>query len=139
MVKKNILESIFNRKGGEGIKTRLIKNDNSLLARIDYNIKENENPFLLYFIDSEYWMLFTDNKIIFNKSKQLLELEYNKLINVKPALSEEIKSGVTKSDDFTKLLMTFDDKSSLIIDTEKGLPYKGIYQMLHYISSMNSD
>ncbi|MDQ0067701.1 hypothetical protein [Chryseobacterium lathyri] len=139
MVKKTTLESIFNRKGGEGLKTRLIKNDYSLLAQINYDIKECENSILIYFIDNESWMLFTDTKIIFSKKNQLSELEYNKLMHVKPALSEEIKNGVTKADDFTKLLITCNDNSSLIIDTEKGLPYKGIYQMLHYISSMNHD
>ncbi|MCQ9635585.1 hypothetical protein MP477_11505 [Chryseobacterium sp. WG23] len=139
MVKKTILESLFNRKGGEGIKTRLIKNNTSLLTNINYKIKENETPILIYFIDDESWMLFTDVKIAFNKKNQLLELEYNNLTHVKPALSEEIKNGVTKADNFTRLLLTFNNKSSLIIDVEKGPPYKGIYQMLHYITTMNND
>ncbi len=138
MVNKTILESIFNRKGGEGIKTKLIKNDDNLLTRISYDVKEQETPILIYFVDNESWMLFTDAKIIYNRRNQQLELEYNTIIHVKPALSEEIKNGVTKADDFTKLLVTFNDNSSLIIDTEKGLPYKGIYQMLHHISSVNN-
>ncbi|MPS64241.1 MAG: hypothetical protein DI622_01515 [Chryseobacterium sp.] len=84
-------------------------------------------------------MLFTNIKIVFKTENQLLELEYKELFDVKPALSAEIKEGVKKASDFTKLLLTFNDKSSLIIDVEKGLPYNGIYQMLHYIVTINKN
>nr|WP_314499391.1 hypothetical protein [uncultured Chryseobacterium sp.] len=137
MIKKNILISIFTRKGGEGINTKMITEDLNLLNKVNSKIKENENPLLIYFINDENWTLFTDIKILINEKSQLKELLYNQLMNVKPALSAEIKNGITETNDFTKLLLTFKDKSSIIISVEKGLPFKGIYQMLHYVSSMS--
>ncbi|MBB4807953.1 hypothetical protein HNP38_003293 [Chryseobacterium defluvii] len=136
MIRKTILTSIFKRKGGEGANTKLIKEHFNLFSKINYNIYENESPILLYFVYNELWILFTDARIVINENNQQINVCYDELIDVKPALAEEIKMG-NKASDFTKLLLNLNNKSSIVIDVEKGSPYKGIYQMLHYISSSN--
>lgn len=136
MFKKEILTSIFRRKGGEGVKTKLIEHTN-LVDKINYTTEENENAILIYFLNNKDWILFTDMKMIFNNN-QMEKFNYSELIDVKPALTEELKFGVNNPDNFTKILLKFNDNSSFIIDVEKGAPYKGIYQMLHYIASQNN-
>lgn len=138
--KSSILLSIFKRNGGEGSLTKIITDDNKLnfLDQIAL-IKPEEQALLCYKQDELNWLLITNSQIIEEKKGVRLVLGYSELTEVTPAIQEEFKNKVFNKEDFTHLIFKDCLGRKHIIKFEKGQPYQGIYQMLHYIIFNNKN
>jgi len=130
--------SIFKRKGGEGLNTKIIKDasneeHNSLFTRLE----ENEKPLLLYFLNLSNWFLLTNNSILMSNEGQSVCLPYIDIIEVRPALQEEMNDRILDKQKFTRLKIKMRNGAYFVCKLEQGLPYEGIYQVLHFIATNN--
>jgi hypothetical protein len=85
----NIYISIFKRKGGEGLNTKIVVNDNLKFEKL----LENEKPLILYSCDDEF-LLITNIKLISQHRGVLIEVLLSDLIDAKPAFFEENKDNI---------------------------------------------
>ncbi|QIK54261.1 hypothetical protein G7051_07880 [Dysgonomonas sp. HDW5B] len=132
--KSSILLSIFRRKGGEGALTKIINSNN----KFNYSVlEEEEQALILYEHDRENWLLLTNNRILEKKEKRLLSIYYCNLLTVRPAIEYEFRLGVMNKEEFTYLYVENYKYDGYILKVEQGQPYQGIYQVLHYIMSVN--
>ncbi|WP_345989857.1 hypothetical protein AAEU33_19830 [Chryseobacterium sp. Chry.R1] len=136
--KSSIYLSIFKRKGGEGIKTKIINRDNeNQFKALFSNLSDQEKPLITFFENISNWILLTNNRIIINKQDSFSFVKIDEIIEVVPALKEELKNGIYQKNNFTKLKLGLKNNDNVILDLEQGLPYKGLYQVLHFIKSDN--
>lgn len=136
--KSSILLSIFNRKGGEGVATKIINDDNkqNFLSQIT-SVETKSSPLLCFKQDELNWLLLTNNEIIEERDGVRLVIPYSELIEVSPAIQEEFKDKILNKENFTRLVLIDSSDRKHIVRTEKGNPFQGIYQMLHYVASNN--
>ncbi|MDR2008631.1 MAG: hypothetical protein LBQ34_06645 [Alphaproteobacteria bacterium] len=136
--KSSIYISIFKRKGGEGLNTKIIKeannkNYNSLFIRLE----ENEKPLLIYFLNMLNWFLLTNSRILTSNDGQSTFLYLTDIIEVRPALQEELNDRVINKQKFTMLKIKMKNGEYFVCKLEMGQPYEGIYQVLHFIANNN--
>ncbi|MDR2274874.1 MAG: hypothetical protein LBF27_28455 [Sphingobacterium sp.] len=136
--KSSIYISIFKRKGGEGLNTKIIKEANnkdydSLFTRLE----ENEKPLLVYFLNLLNWFLLTNNRLLMSIDGQSKFLYLADIIEVRPALQEEMNDRIIDKQKFTRLKIKMKDGECFICKLEQGQPYEGIYQVLHFIATSN--
>ncbi|WP_288448293.1 hypothetical protein [uncultured Chryseobacterium sp.] len=130
--------SIFKRKGGEGIKTKIINTDNENQFKILFSyLSDQEKPLIILFENISNWTLLTNKKILINKQDKFSDIKINEIIEVRPALEEELKDGISNKNDFTRLKIKLKNQDYIIIDLEKGKPFEGLYQVLHFIKNDN--
>jgi len=130
--------SIFKRKGGEGLATKIIKEAD----KKDYNglftqLEKNEKPLLIYFLNLLNWFLLTNNRILMCNEGQSIFLYLADIIEVRPALQEEMNDMISDKQKFTRLKIKTKNGDYFICKLEKGQPYEGIYQVLHFIATNN--
>lgn len=132
------LLSIFKRKGGEGVMTKIISDDNKpdFLNQMS-SLEAEEQPLLCFKLGELNWLLLTSNRIIEEREGVRFEMLYSELIAVSPAIQEEFKDRVVNKEGFTRLVLKDSSDKRYIIRTEKGKPFQGIYQILHHIVSNN--
>ena len=135
--KSNIYLSIFKRKGGEGVNTKINEKTNFFFE--EKNFLEGEKILLSSEMNVEDEIILFTNKrvIILNKNSIISELDFVNIIDVKPAIQEEYNEGIRNTIDFTKIKIFMKDESISILKIESGEPYNGVFQMLHYISTQN--
>jgi hypothetical protein len=135
--KSNIYLSIFKRKGGEGVNTKI--NEKTDFFFEEKNFLEGEKILLSSKMNVEDEIILFTNKrvIILNKNSIISELDFVNIIDVKPAIQEEYNEGIRNTIDFTKIKIFMKDESISILKIESGEPYNGVFQMLHYISTQN--
>ncbi|SKD09936.1 hypothetical protein SAMN05660461_5834 [Chitinophaga ginsengisegetis] len=133
--KPSTLLAIFRRKGGEGAMTKIISDDNKsdFLHQVSF-LREGEQPLVCFKQDELNWLLITSDRIIEMGQGVSLFIPYSELVEVRIALHEEFKDSVMSKTDFTRLLLKDNSGRNYVIESEKGEPYKGIYQMLHFIA-----
>ena len=134
--KSSIYISIFKRKGGEGLKTKIVNETNVK----DYNdlfskLEENEKPLLLYFVNLLNWFLLTNSRILMLNEGIFSFLNLADIIEVRPALQEEMNDRITDKKKFTRLKVKTRNDEYFICKLEQGAPYEGIYQVLHFIAN----
>lgn len=136
--KSSILLSIFKRKGGEGLLTKVVTDEN----KVNYSnqlvlLEEDENALLVYKEDALNWLLLTNKRIIEERAGLKLAIYFSELKDVNIALKEEFNDRVINQEDFTRLLLKDEKENSFLVKVEKGKPFQGLYQVLHHISSNN--
>lgn len=135
---KSILLSIFKRKGGEGVMTKIISDDNEQNYSNQISLlKTDEQPIICFKQDESNWLLITNSRIIEEKEGERLIIPYSELIEVGFAIQEEFKDRITNKRDFTLLALKDSSDKRYILRMEKGEPFQGIYQILHHIISTN--
>ncbi len=134
--KPSVLLAVFRRKGGEGAMTRIISdaNKSNFLHQVSF-LQEEEHPLICFKQDELNWLLITSRRIIEVKDGVSMFIPYSQLVEVRIALQEEFKGSAANKTDFTHLVLKDNRGRNYIIKSEKGEPYKGIYQMLHFIAS----
>jgi len=134
----NILISLFKRKGSEGNKTKIISriNNTDLLSLLP-DFGKKERLIILFYDKMDCWTLLTNKRLIFNSNSIVHSIFLNDLIKVFPSLVDNFLIGKKKMSDFTKLLLVDRKNNKFIIDFEKGEPYYGFYQLLHFIVTQN--
>lgn len=128
--------SIFKRKGGEGQLTKIVTEQN----QSDYFgqftlLGENENLLICFKQDDLNWIALTDNRLIGEQAGMKLSVSYSELSSVSLAIQSEAKNNVKSKLDFTILLLGTLQGNEYSITIERGLPFQGIYQVLHYLAS----
>lgn len=136
--KSSVYISIFKRKGGEGSNTKIIREEN----KMDYNslflqLNEGEKPLLIYFLNLLNYFLLTNKRIIIYQERQPIFLNLTDIIEVSPALQEEMNDRIFDKQKFTRLKIKIKNGEILLCKLEQGLPYEGIYQVLHFIVTNN--
>ncbi|WP_027375635.1 MULTISPECIES: hypothetical protein [Chryseobacterium] len=141
MINKNktaVYMSIFKRKGGEGIKTKIINESNREQYNIVWNnLLKEEEPLIIYFDNNVNWFLFTNTRIIISQNDMIHFIELNNIIEITPALEEEFKNNIFNKTQFSKLKIKQKNDIYIICDLERGLPFEGLYQVLHFIKTQN--
>lgn len=130
--------SIFKRKGSEGVNTKLLKEANGKdYANLFTRLEENEKPLLIYFLNMSNWFLLTNTRILMDDNLQSTFLYLADIIDVRPALQEEINDRIVDKQKFTRLKIKMKSGKYFVCKLEQGQPYEGIYQVLHFIASRN--
>lgn len=137
--KASVLLSVFKRQGGEGLLTKIITDEN----KADYLqqlmlLEINEKPLLCFKENELNWLLLTNERVLTAQAGVNTIIPFSELIKIDPALQEEARNGVANWKSFTRLVLLDQNGNRYIVSVEKGEPYKGIYQMLHYIASNKS-
>lgn len=136
--RSSILLSIFRRKGGEGDFTKTInENNRSEVEKLFAPLLEGEKGLIVYLQNDENRFLLTNIRIISIKEKSLTAIPNNSLIRVDPAFHEEFNERITDSNKFTRLRVIYKNNIEYILWVEKGEPFQGIFQVLHFIASSN--
>ena len=138
-VKSSILISIFKRKGDEGQYTKIVQGNTKLNNIIPLSLGIDEIGLLLYYKSEDEWFLLSNKKIRSNYRGKTLELDVEDLQAVNIAMQEEFSNGIRDKKHFNKLRITDKRNNSSILHLEKGLPYEGIYQVLHFLASKYSN
>jgi hypothetical protein len=133
--KSSILLSIFKRKGREGVFTKII-NDQNEFSYI--NLEEEEQAIIFYDKGENNWLLLTNNRVLWQQNEALSSLLYCNLLIISVTMAEEFKLGVMNKDDFTYLYLKDCKLDNYLLQLEEGQPYNGIYQVLHYIITINN-
>ncbi|WP_265130973.1 hypothetical protein [Chryseobacterium oranimense] len=138
--KSSIYISTFKRKGGEGLKTKIITDTNrKQYENLFVELGDNEHPLIVYFENIQNWVLFTDLRILFSNEGAGAFFNISDIIEVTPAIEEEFKNKVINKEEFTRLKVKTRNNDYFICKLEPGLPYQGFYQMLHFIKTNNID
>lgn len=131
----SILLSIFKRKGGEGIYTKIIEKGDFEIEHLYNKDNENEMPLIKCYYDDRNYIIFTNQRIVQYVHEAFNFIRYFDLIEVRPAIFEEFKNAVMDKQKFTKLCIKTMNGSEHILTLESGGPYIGIYQFLSFICS----
>ncbi|WP_025744139.1 hypothetical protein [Aquimarina pacifica] len=138
--KSSILVSIFKRKGGEGQYTKILNDsiDKKYSDLLSSQLTNNEKGLLIYYLDSSHWFILTDLRVINNNDMYFNIIENINIKKVSLAIEEEFKDGVRNKKDFTRLLITDHENQNHLLELEKGSPYEGIYQVLHFLANQTA-
>ncbi|WP_197429563.1 hypothetical protein [Myroides odoratus] len=137
--KPSVLVSLFIRKGGEGLFTKILSTNESLALSLVKLLKEDEKALILFKQHEVNLLLITDSRLIMNRGTALVAIEFFDIIEVRIALEEEFKERILKKEEFTRLLVKVKSGIDYIIQVEKGKPFQGLYQVLSYISTVNRE
>lgn len=138
--KSSVLLAIFKRKGGEGLFTKIItaENKQNYLNQLAF-LKEDEKALLCFKENDWNWLLLTDDKILKEEAGVRISIPFSELTEVNLALKEEFENGIVNKECFTCLELRDLKGNRYIISLEKGNPFQGIFQILHYIASVNKN
>lgn len=135
----SILISIFKRKGGEGECTKILNDSNSEnYKQLLIELETNEKELILHYKNKLNWLLLTNKHIWFCKSGLKSKIMNEDIMNVSPALKEEFKDKIMSKNKFTRLNLTDKYLKNHILILEKGQPYEGVYQVLHFLATKNN-
>ena len=126
-LKSSILLSIFRRKGGEGHFTKII--DSGEIQG------QEEQPLLSFRQDDSNWTTITNTRVFGENEGVKLSIPFVDLVDVLPAFKQEFKDRITNMNDFTRLALSIRNGDTCIIKVEKGAPYQGFLQVLHFAVS----
>lgn len=136
--KSSIYTSIFKRKGGEGLKTKIINDDNrKQYESLFFGLENNETPLIVFFENMQNWFLLTDLRILFCNEGVNSNLKNTDIIEVQPALQEEFRDKIMDKEKFTRLKLKTRNNEFFICKIEQGSSYNGLYQTLHFIMTDN--
>lgn len=134
-IKSSILCSIFKRKGAEGLLTKMISHENQ--ADYPYQLsflEAAENPLVCFKQDDSNWLLLSDHRILEERGGRKLFLPFSDIAKVDFAIQLEFRDGIKNMNDFTRIALEDHQGNMHLVKAEKGEPFHGIFQMLHYIA-----
>lgn len=135
IIKPSVLLSVFKRKGAEGLFTKMISHENQ--ADYPYQLsflEAAEIPLVCFKQDDSNWLLLSDHRILEECGGRKLFLPFSDIAKVDFAIQLEFKDGVKNMNDFTRIVLKTYNGDIHLITAEKGEPFHGIFQMLHYIA-----
>ncbi len=131
-----VLLSIFKRKGGEGVFTKIVNSENYNHYKNLFKWPSNsqETPLIVYFLDNSNWFFLTDNKISFTYNDCIVEIYHNEISDVRIAIEEEFRRREFDKSKFTIIEIKDKNLNKYLVSIERGLPFQGLYQVLHFIA-----
>lgn len=136
-VKPSILVSLFKRKGGEGQYTRIVSENNLPESLVLSDFGSDEIGLIICYKNDSDWFLLSNKRIRSNHEGDTTDLNIQDLREVTLAMQEEFKDGIRNKNDFSRLRITDKNGNSNLLYLEKGQPYEGLYQVLHFLASKN--
>jgi len=135
--KLSLLVKKFSRYGGEGIFTKIITDANKpLYVDLLQYLEENELPLIVCKFNKSDWTLLTDRRLLIMINDDMNIILHENLIKADSPLRVEYENGVKNRLDFTRILLKdVSNNIEFIITLEKGLPYQGLLQVLHFIAT----
>ena len=132
-IRASILTSLFKRKGGEGIYTKIIKSTNIEYEIISDNLLEGEKGIIIYYKSEREWFWLSCKRIRYKLNANAFEIFIKDIKKVSPAIDVEFKNRVLNKNDFSVLKIVDSYGNIHYLKLESGLPYRGIYQVLSYL------
>jgi hypothetical protein len=137
VVSKNILASIFKRKGGEGEYTKLFENfstnkQQKLLQKV--LLESGEEAILAHIGDDENWCLLTTSRFIWSKLGKMQEIGNDQLENAEMDLSLEIKLKISNPKKIRGLKLTTKSGEHFTVEIEPGFPFGGMWNVLKFLA-----
>jgi len=134
-VHSSVIQSIFRRKGGEGVYTKIINDENIT----DYSnvltlLPEDEKGLIIFFEGIENWLLLTEKRTLSLKNKTYSSIFHTDLVEVSMDIQEEFRNGIKDKNAFTRLLAVDINNKTHLLKIENGQPYHGVYQILHFLA-----
>ena len=136
-VKPSILVSLFKRKGGEGQYTKIVSENNLPESLVLSDFDSDEIGLIICYKNDSDWFLLSNKRIRSRYEGDTADLNIQDLKEVTLAMQEEFKDGIRNKNDFSRLRITAKNGSSNLLYLEKGQPYEGLYQVLHFLASKN--
>jgi hypothetical protein len=134
----SIIVSIFKRKGAEGEYTKIISGRNQAhYSQYLPPLNKDEKGLIICLINAKNWLLLTSDRVLANIDGIVNDIPHKKIVNIAPALLEELNDGIFQKDSFTRLKLREHNGNEHILFLEKGKPYIGFYQALHFIMTKN--
>ena len=138
--RSSIYLSIFKRKGGESLNTKIVNEDNKNdYGNLFSQLEAHEKPLLIYFVNMLNWVLLTNSRVLKSEEGITTFLCLIDIVEIRPALHEEIKDRIFNKKKFTRLKIKTIDGGFFILDWESGQAYEGVYQVLHFIADTNAN
>ena len=133
-----VLLSLFNRKGGEGIFTKIITKENNFQYEdLLFHVESKEIGLIVSRKDLLSWVLITDKRVILCENGDVFKYHFKDIVEIRAALNEEFQDGILDKQMFSRIYLKTMDTKEHIIQIEPGLPFQGVYQVLHFIGSQN--
>lgn len=136
-VKPSILVSLFKRKGGEGQYTKVVSENSLPESLVLSNFGSDEIGLIIYYKSDSDWFLLSNKRIRSSHEGDTASLNIQDLKEVTLAMQEEFKDGIRNKNDFSRLRIKDKSGGSNLLYLEKGQPYEGLYQVLHFLASKN--
>lgn len=136
-VNSSILVSLFKRKGGEGEYTKIVSENNLPKSLVLSDFGNDEMGLIMYYKSDSDWFLLSNERIRSSHKGNNTDLYIQDLKEVTLAMEEEFKDGIRNKNDFSRLTIIDKRGSSTLLYLEKGPPYEGLYQVLHFLASKN--
>ncbi|MEM9077266.1 MAG: hypothetical protein AAGC43_09505 [Bacteroidota bacterium] len=136
--KSSVLKSIFRRNGEEGEYTKIIDDidlSKEYIDKLSVPIKQNEIGVVLYYPGSANWVLLTNKRLLYQDNSVIKTINHSDIEKVSLALDIEYKTGVKNKNEFTRLLLMDKEEQIHLLTLEKGKPFQGFYQVLHFLST----
>ena len=135
--KSSTLISIFKRKGGEGKHTKIFNGEehgkyDSLLS---LPLLDHEKRLIICYLDSSNWVILTNKRLFYKKNNSVKAIDNENVKKVNLALEVEFRDGVKNKKEFTRLFLQDREGQNHLLVLEKGPPYEGFYQVLHFLST----
>ncbi len=134
-VNPTIILSLFKRKGGEGDYTKIVSENNLPKDVVLSGFGRNEIGLIIYHKNDSDWFLLSNKRILSKHGGNMVNMEIQDLKEVTLAIQEEFKSSILDKNDFSRLRIIEKNGGSHLVHLEKGLPYQGLYQVLHFLAS----
>ncbi|UPK69132.1 hypothetical protein [Chitinophaga filiformis] len=133
--RSSVMVAIFKRKGGEGVLTKIVTEENSILyTGILKRLKEGEKGIIVYFNNEQEWSLLTNRRVIAKPGAESVpyEILFDNLVNVEPAFLLERAEGIAPGR-FSRLILTDKTGEKYILKSESGDPVQGMFQVLWFL------
>ncbi len=141
MISSNVLKSIFKRRGESGESTMPFDEfnlsiKNGILSEAD--LKNTEQPVIAGIKTGEYWFLITDERLIVFEKEEIKSLKHSDIKDVSTDIGMNVQLGARQKNEFSQLsIMTF-SRQKLLLKTEPGPSFIGIWNILKTIAGRNS-
>ena len=129
----SIIVSVFKRKGGEGEFTKVVTS-NSDYSVINAHLHTDEKGLIIDYRNDLDFTLLTNKRIIAVRQNGVTIVSYAHLEKVVFPMVAEYNEWVKNKFDYTKIQLIDADNKEYIIAVEKGKPWQGFYQTLHFIT-----
>ncbi len=136
---KGTWSSIFLRKGGEGVYTRLFDNldvSHKIVIEKAVSFHTDELPIVGSVRSQSNWLVLTTDRLIYSIEGQRTELLVGTIADAVADFTEVIAKNKTKAEMNKLKLLTLDRKEHLI-EMEPGRPLSGIWNVLKNIGHRN--
>jgi|SRR5581483_3052594 len=136
---KDTWVSIFRRKGGDGVRTRLFENFDSTQQRllcVELNLRKSELPVIASIPDSRNWFVLTTERLAWSIEGKRQDLPVGKIRDATADLRQLQRDRRSKLD-MSQLQIVTMEGNKYTIELEAGHSLNGTWNVLKNIGARN--